>query len=379
MLNCADFFRVLTQKGVQFYCGVPDSLLKSFCAYLSDALPEDKNIIAVNEGAAVALASGVYMATGQPAVVYMQNSGEGNAANPLLSLADSKVYSIPMLLLVGWRGEPGVKDEPQHIKQGEVTLALLDAMGIRYEILPSDVKLAEAAIQRAFEYMNLKKAPYALIIRKDTFEPYASTATRAENNYSLSREDAIQEIIQFTKNMQNQPAFVSTTGMTSRELFENRAKNRESLSSDFLTVGSMGHASSIALGLALNLPNRDVFCVDGDGAMLMHMGSLATIGSSGVKNFKHILINNGAHDSVGGQPTCGFKVNFREIAKACGYTNTWLATNKDELKECLKQMVTKEDLELLEIRVKKGARKDLGRPTSSPGENKIQFMEYLKG
>src|SRR5664280_2236945 len=296
MLNCAKFFELLTSKGTDFYCGVPDSLLKSFCAYLQDSVPSNKNFITANEGAAVGLAAGVYLATNKPALVYMQNSGEGNAVNPLTSLADPKVYGIPMLLIIGWRGEPGVKDEPQHVKQGEITLELLKMLGIPYEALKK----------------NTTPSPY-----------------------SLTREDAIQIILKIASTINN-PVFVSTTGMASRELYESRIKMGQKGDSDFLTVGSMGHASSIALGIALHAPDRTIFCIDGDGAMLMHMGAITTIAESGVTNLKHIVINNGAHDSVGGQPTCGFKVNFGKIAKACGYQKTWLATTNGELiKACL--------------------------------------------
>lgn len=378
MLNCAKFFELLTSEGTDFYCGVPDSLLKSFCAYLQDNVPSNKNFITVNEGAAVGLAAGVYLATNKPALVYMQNSGVGNAVNPLTSLADPKVYGIPMLLLIGWRGEPGVKDEPQHIKQGEITLELLKTMGIPYEVLPQEFVDAEAAIKKAFEFMHSSKAPYALVVRKDTFEPYeALKKNTTPSPYSLTREEAIQIILKITSTIKN-PVFVSTTGMASRELYESRIKMGQKGDSDFLTVGSMGHASSIALGIALHAPNRTVFCIDGDGAMLMHMGALATIAESCVTNLKHIVINNGAHDSVGGQPTCGFKIDFRKMAKACGYQKTWLAITKEELIKAMEEFIAAKDLGLLEIRVKKGARKDLGRPKSSPAENKIKLMQYLK-
>ena len=378
MLNCAKFFELLTSEGTDFYCGVPDSLLKSFCAYLQDNVPSNKNFITVNEGAAVGLAAGVYLATNKPALVYMQNSGVGNAVNPLTSLADPKVYGIPMLLLIGWRGEPGVKDEPQHIKQGEITLELLKTMGIPYEVLPQEFVDAEAAIKKAFEFMHSSKAPYALVVRKDTFEPYeALKKNTTPSPYSLTREEAIQIILKITSTIKN-PVFVSTTGMASRELYESRIKMGQKGDSDFLTVGSMGHASSIALGIALHAPDRTVFCIDGDGAMLMHMGALATIAESCVTNLKHIVINNGAHDSVGGQPTCGFKVDFRKMAKACGYQKTWLAITKEELIKAMEEFIAAKDLGLLEIRVKKGARKDLGRPKSSPAENKIKLMQYLK-
>jgi phosphonopyruvate decarboxylase len=341
-------------------------------------VPSNKNFVTANEGAAIGLAAGVYLATNKPALVYMQNSGEGNAVNPLTSLADPKVYGIPMLLIIGWRGEPGVKDEPQHVKQGEITLDLLKTLGIPYEVLPQEFVDAEAAIKKAFEFMHSSKAPYALVIRKDTFEPYEALKNNTTPSpYLLTREEAIQIILKITSTINN-PVFVSTTGMASRELYESRIKMGQKGDSDFLTVGSMGHASSIALGIALHAPDRTIFCIDGDGAMLMHMGALTTIAESGVTNLKHIVINNGAHDSVGGQPTCGFKVDFGKIAKACGYQKTWLATTEEELIKAGEEFITTKDLGLLEIRVKKGARKDLGRPKSSPAENKIKLMKYLR-
>ncbi|HUN56408.1 MAG TPA: phosphonopyruvate decarboxylase [Smithella sp.] len=378
MLNPAGFFELLTDMGVEFYCGVPDSLLKPFCSCLSDRLPSNRHFITANEGAAVGLAAGVYLATGKPALVYMQNSGVGNAVNPLTSLADPKVYGIPMLLIIGWRGEPGVKDEPQHAKQGEITLEILKTLGIPYEVLPQEFALAEAAVNNAFEFMRSKAAPYALVVRKDTFEPYGAVKKdTTPSPYTLTREEAIQIILKITSTM-NKPVFVSTTGMASRELYENRIRMGRKGDSDFLTVGSMGHASSIALGIALNEPDRTVFCIDGDGAMLMHMGALATIAEAGVTNFKHIVINNGAHDSVGGQPTCGFKVDFGKIAQACGYPKTYLATTEEELVKTMEEFIATKELGLLEVRVKRGARGDLGRPKTSPAENKIKFMQYLK-
>jgi phosphonopyruvate decarboxylase len=283
-----------------------------------------------------------------------------------------------MLLMIGWRGEPGVKDEPQHVKQGEITLELLKTLGIPYEVLPQEFVGAEAAINKAFEFMHTSSAPYALVIRKDTLEPYdARKINPSPSLYSMAREEAIQIILRSASTLNN-PVFVSTTGMASRELYESRIKMGQKGDSDFLTVGSMGHASSIALGIALHAPDRTVFCIDGDGAMLMHMGALATLAGSGVTNLKHIVINNGAHDSVGGQPTCGFKVDFGKIAKACGYKKTWLATTEEELVTAVKEFISTKEIALLEVRVNKGARKDLGRPKSSPAENKMKLMKYLK-
>jgi len=373
LFNCRDFYNLLDKNGIRFYCGVPDSLLKDFCAFIEANISPEKHIITANEGNAIALAAGVFLSTKNPGLVYMQNSGEGNALNPLVSLVDENVYSIPVLLLIGWRGEPNIKDEPQHIKQGKITLSLLDTLDIPYSILPENINDAEKIINKAFSTMMEKNRPYALIVKKGTFEQYKNNIIDS-CIYELSREDTIKIIVD---NMSKLDVCVSTTGMTSRELFEYRKFKNQDNASDFLTVGSMGHSSSIALGIALNKPERQVFCIDGDGAAIMHLGALTTIGTKAPENFKHIIINNGAHDSVGGQDTAGFKIDFCKIAQACGYNKTLVANNKNELEQSLNIIKDSKGPSLLEVRIKKGARKDLGRPTKSPIENKIEFMEFL--
>ncbi len=374
MLNCADFYNALTAHGIDFFCGVPDSLLKDFCAYITDNAPQGKHIITANEGNAIALAAGVYLSTGKPALVYMQNSGQGNAVNPLVSLADEDVYQIPLLMLIGWRGEPGIKDEPQHAKQGKITLKLLETLNIPYSILPDNKSDMENCLNNAISEMRISNAPYALIIKKGTFETY-KLQNNTFNNYEMTREDAIKIIVD---NLGSTDVIISTTGMTSRELYEYREALNQTGSSDFLTVGSMGHSSAIALGMALNKPSKQVFCLDGDGAAIMHLGAFTTIGTNAPTNFKHILINNGAHDSVGGQPTCGFKIDFCKIAIASNYEDAFSVDNAHALKD---KIITLKEIEgpaLLEIKVKKGARKDLGRPKSTPIENKNKFMEFLR-
>jgi len=272
MISCKKFYDYLAKGEIDFFTGVPDSLLKDICAYVSDNAPQKRNIIAANEGNAVALAAGYYLATGKIGLVYMQNSGLGNAVNPLTSLADPEVYSVPMLLLIGWRGEPGVKDEPQHVKMGKVTLNLLETLGMPYRILDEDY---ENKINDAIEYMKNNKAPYALVVKKGVFEEY-KLQKKVKTNYELNREGAIKTVVQLLDEMD---VVVSTTGKTSRELFELRDSNKQGHEKDFLTVGSMGHSSSIALGIALEKPNRNVYCFDGDGALIMHMGALSTIGN----------------------------------------------------------------------------------------------------
>lgn len=375
MLNCQAFHEELKRRNIGFFTGVPDSLLKSFCAYLTDHASEKEHIIAANEGNAIALACGYHLATGKIGLVYMQNAGEGNAVNPLLSLADPEVYSIPLLMLIGWRGEHGKHDEPQHVKQGKVTLELLEAMKIPYEVLPDSLEEAKISLEKAVGYMANNNAPYALVIRKDTFEEY-KLQKAAENNYTLSREEALKQIVNV---LSSQDIIVSTTGMLSRELFEYREVLKRGHEKDFLTVGSMGHSSSIALGIALEKPERNIYCFDGDGAALMHLGAQAIIGALKPQNFRHFIFNNGAHDSVGGQPTAAFSCDFPAIAKACGYAHVWRADNKEELEEKLKLLQSSPGPALLEIRLKRGNRKELGRPTTTPQQNKEAFMGFLSG
>lgn len=375
MVEVKEFYNELLNNDISFFTGVPDSLLKSFCAYIKDNVSCEKNIVSANEGNAIGLASGYYLGTRKIGLVYMQNSGLGNAVNPLASLADKLVYSIPMLLVIGWRGEPNKKDEPQHKKQGLITTETLDMLEIKYDIFDEATNNNEMKlkIKKAYSYMMKNNEPYALVIKKDTFDEY-----KLKNNISfdfeMTREEAIEIVV---SNMKKNSVAVSTTGMASRELFELREKYKENHNRDFLTVGSMGHASQIGLGIALGNKDKDVYCIDGDGALLMHLGGLAIIGNQEPKNFRHILINNGAHDSVGGQETVGFKIDTLAIAKACGYKECYSCSTKADLLNLSEKITNVEGPVLLEIKVKKGARKNLGRPTTTPIENKEAFMKFL--
>ncbi len=366
-----ELFNILKENNINSFMGVPDSLLKDFCAYISDY--SLNHTITANEGNAIALAAGCYLSTGEISCVYMQNSGLGNCVNPLLSLIDEEVYNIPVLMLIGWRGEPGIKDEPQHIKQGKVTNKLLEAMGIEYSILPDSVNEAKTKIEKAINYMKETKKPYAFIVKKGTFEKY-ELQTKRQNNFELSREEAIESVI---KSLSINDVIVSTTGQISREVYEIREKLNQSHKYDFLTVGSMGHASSIALAIAINKPNRNVFCFDGDGAFLMHMGAICVIASKKLNNFKHIVFNNQAHDSVGSQPTVINNSSVTNIALNCGYKKAFCAQTKNELNSVLDDFIKYDGCALLEIKVKCGARKDLGRPKEKPVENKEIFMDNL--
>ena len=373
MIRPQFFYGTLNSYGVNFYAGVPDSLLKNLCAYITDHADAAHNIIAANEGGAMGLAAGHYLATGQIPVVYLQNSGEGNIINPLASLTDPDVYNIPVLLVIGWRGKPGVHDEPQHVKQGKVTTSLLNVMGIDYTVLSKEEDKAEAQIKNAIAFMQATKQCYALVIEKDTFDDYTLQNVE-KNDLTMSREEAIQTV---AAAIGEKDAIVSTTGMISRELFEYRTAMNEGHERDFLTVGSMGHASQIALGIALAKQDRKIWCFDGDGASIMHMGSMAIVANKAAKNYIHVVFNNGAHDSVGGQPTVGLKINLPAVATAVGYKNVYSVETKVYLIELLEKMNDKEGPIFLEIKVKKGNRKDLGRPTSTPIQNKEALMQFL--
>lgn len=356
MVNVVKFVAALNAGGVKFFTGVPDSLLKSFCAYLTD---RGCNQIAANEGGAIGLAAGHYLATGKPACVYMQNSGQGNAVNPLASLADPDVYSIPMLLAIGWRGMPGVHDEPQHVKQGKITLELMKTLGIPTEILPETTAKACACVKKLLKRAIQEFRPVAVVVKKGLFEEY-KLKNKESDIAKAKRESVIEKII---KGLPRNAVIVSTTGMISREVYETRVRLGMGHEKDFLTVGSMGHASQIALGIAKAQPKRPVVCLDGDGASIMQMGNMAIVGQSGCKNLTHIVLNNSAHDSVGGQPTVGGKINLKAIAKACGYR----LRSDQEIASPL----------FVEIKVAKGARADLGRPKEPPQVNKRLFMDTL--
>lgn len=372
MIQPKDFIERLREGGVDFFAGVPDSLLKNLCAYITDNVSRENNIIAANEGGAVALAAGYHLATGKTGCVYMQNSGEGNAVNPLLSLMDADVYRMPLLLVIGWRGEPGVHDEPQHVKQGKVTLSLLDAMGIPYAVLDENW---EEQTEEALRVIRETNGIYALIVRKGTFEEY-KLQNQVASDWALGREEAIKIVVD---KLREDDIVVSTTGMISRELFEYREAKHQGHAHDFLTVGSMGHASQIALGIALQKPERRVVVFDGDGALLMHMGGMAIIGDYAPKNLVHIVFNNGAHDSVGGQPTVGQKIDVEAIAKAVGYADVISVDSQMSLMAAMNHVncAVIDGVSLINVNVRKGNRKDLGRPTTTPQENKNALMEEL--
>ena len=367
LINTIAFYDYLIKNDLDTFYGVPDSLLKDICAYITFKTEPIKHIITANEGNAIALAVGKYLATAKPAVVYMQNSGLGNTVNPLISLADEDVYKIPILLMIGWRGEPNVHDEPQHVKQGKITLSLLETMSIPYVILSDNY---EQEIHHAIESMKLTNKPYALVIKKDTFTKFNLPAN--ESSYTLTRESALEFIL---SNTESKSVIVSTTGKTSREVFEIREKNKDNHDRDFLTVGGMGHTSSIALGISLST-NKKVYCIDGDGSMLMHLGSLGIVAKNANTNFKYILINNGSHESVGGQPTIAFDINIPNILLGLGFTSVFEVSNLQDLSNQFK-LFHANPKSVLIVNVKQGSRDNLGRPTTTPQENKNSLIDFI--
>lgn len=360
--------------GSDFYTGVPDSQLKALCNYLMDRYGIDPkhHIIAANEGNCSALAAGYHLATNKVPVVYMQNSGEGNIINPMASLLNEKVYAIPVIFIIGWRGEPGIYDEPQHIYQGEVTVKLLKDMGISSFIISTDT--TEEELKSAMDEFRTKLAQgldVAFVIRKGALTDAPKMEYRNDNH--MIREEIIQHIIKAS----GEDPIISTTGKASRELFEIRVANNQSHKYDFLTVGSMGHSSSIALGVAINKPEQRIWCIDGDGAVLMHMGSMAVLGAIKPKNLIHVIINNGAHETVGGMPTVAGSIDLVKVAEACGYPNAVSVDTFDDLDKELEAAKDRNELSLIEVKCSIGSRDDLGRPTTTTLENKRSFMDYV--
>jgi len=371
-----EFYNALETNGIDFFTGVPDSLLKQFCLCLDDKQSQDKHIITANEGNAIALAAGYHLGTGNVPLVYMQNSGLGNAINPILSLCDKDVYSIPMLIVIGWRGEPGVVDEPQHVKQGKVQLELLECMDIDYCIIDKDTKDVKKNIRDAVNKAKSTNEPFALIVKKQTFSNYHCDSLKNKSYNQLMIREHVLEMLLYK--LPDNCIIVSTTGKTSREIFEIRDKIDGNHSKDFLTVGSMGHCSSIALGIAIANPDKKVICIDGDGALLMHLGSLSTISKIKPDNFYHILLNNEVHESVGGQETSIKHINVKSLVKSHYYNKFLLIENKEKLIESISDFLSFNGPNFLEIKVRPGSREDLGRPSIKPKDNKDNFMDFIK-
>jgi len=374
-INPIDFYNTLVKNEINFFTGVPDSLLKEFCLTVDDNVSNNKHIIGVNEGSSIAIGAGYYLSTGSLPLIYLQNSGLGNAINPMLSLCDKDVYSIPMIIMIGWRGEPGIKDEPQHLKQGKIQTELLDIMGIPYYIISSDDSVGfKKIIDNSIIHAKKSKSPIALLIKKGTFKKYGKK-NKVIEKYKMTRENTLKIIL---NKLSEDYIVVSTTGKTSREIFEIRRNNNQSHKQDFLTVGSMGHCSSIAFGIALSKPNQKVLCIDGDGALLMHLGSMATISSYRLKNFKYILMNNEVHESVGGQDTAAKHINLSNVIKSISSTKVHEVNNSNDLLKNLDEFLISDGPSFMEVKIKPGSRSDLGRPTIKPVNNKNSFMKFIK-
>jgi len=374
MLDCQEFYEILKSEEINFFTGVPDSTFKSWMKFLADEHGKGlTNIKSCNECEAIALASGYYLATGKLGVVYLQNAGLGKTVNPLTSLTDPEVYSIPLILMIGWRGKPGEDDEPQHKKMGRITIPLLQTLEIPYLELPDNREEASLMITKAKKIALELKAPFALIVKKNTFSEYDSKII-IKQNFEMTRECAIKTIID---EMKRDEIIISTTGKTSRELFEYRTFKQQGHANDFLTVGSMGCSSSIALGIALQKKEKNVFVFDGDGAVIMQEGSLSTIGHYAPENLYHIIFDNQVYDSTGGQPTVSTTVDFEKLSLANGYINSKTVFTKNELISTIKELEFKKGPMMIIVKVNKGARKTLGRPTTTPIQNKNTFMDFL--
>lgn len=375
-MNPSAFVDALLRQGVGLVTGVPDSLLKELCTEIHAKLPAGQHCVATNEGAAVGMAIGHYLVTQKPAVVYMQNSGIGNIVNPIASLAAHAIYGIPMILIIGWRGEIDAHgkqcaDEPQHVMQGKITPAQLDLLDIPHLVLDAHSD-PDSVIQCAWNQTLSSSKPFALLVRKNSFDK-AESNTCSDMSVHMSRETAIEQVLQ---TLPISIPVVSTTGMTSREVFEIRRKNHQSHARDFLVVGGMGHALAIATGIAQARPGQRVVCLDGDGALLMHTGSMAL--SANCTGLIHVVLNNEAHDSVGGQPTAAVGLPLVRLAASFGYSQTYRVTSVELLTQALQSALQSKHACFIEVICKKGNRTDLGRPDRTPLQNRLEFQAFLQ-
>ena len=374
MIKCEDFFDILKKKNLTFFTGIPDSTFKDLIKFLCDKDNKLlKNLIACNECEAIAISAGHYLSTHEVGIVYMQNSGLGKAVNPLTSLCDPDIYSIPILLMIGWRGEPGEIDAPQHKKMGKVTISLLETLDIPYCVLKPDLREIEIELEKALKYFREREGPYAFVIKRNFFYEYTMEKEK-KVDFELSREDAIKIIM---NKIDIDTLIISTTGYTSRELFEYRESTKRDHFKSFYNIGSMGCASSIGLGIALNRKER-VVIFDGDAAAIMQMGAFSTIGKYSPPNLTHIIFDNQAHESTGGQPTNSPAIDFVKIALACNYKSAQIVKTEDELKDSLKNLKNKKGPNLLLIKIKMGSNSNLRRPEKLPTEYKEKFMNFLR-
>lgn len=374
MISCQDFFNILKENGFTFFTGIPDSTFKNFMKFIVDNDGKClQNLVACNECESIALSAGYYLATNKIGIAYMQNSGLGKAINPLTSLCDQDTYSIPVLLLIGWRGEPGKNDAPQHKKMGRIMLSLLETLEIPYSILEPDLDYIKNEMKKAKKYFNNRKEPYAFIIRRNFFEDY-DIKTLQKNNYELNREEAIELIMD---NLDENDIVISTTGLISREVYEYRENREKDHFKSFYNIGSMGCASSIGLSIALQRPNKRILIFDGDGAAIMQMGVFTTIGKNFPDNLVHIIFDNHAHETTGNQPSNSTAVNFHQVALASNYNYGTIVTTKSQLLDVINEIKHKKGPQMIVVRVKMGFRLDLKRPEKEPTNYKEYLMKYL--
>lgn len=372
MIHPERLYNYFKELGIDFYTGVPDSLLKDFLKYIQDHADSPDNIITANEGLAVGLASGYHFKTGKLPLIYLQNSGLGNIINPLTSLADKEMYAVPIILLIGWRGRPGTTDEPQHVKMGRITIPLLDVLEVPHFFMDADESFSFDSVDKAIALAIAEQKPVALIVPEGVFEKYEGKEKADE--YSLVREEVIGHIIE---KLNGDEVVVCTTGKSGREFYESNTAAGNKISKYLLSVGAMGHANHIALGIK-GKSNEKIVMIDGDGAVLMHMGSLPVIAHHATTDFIHIVINNGSHESVGGQPTEGFFVDCCKMALACGYKKAVCIKDETELTDWLSNGFDSTETQFVEIRTNRSSRPDLGRPSGIPIDWKHDFMNALK-
>jgi len=377
MIRARDFIGPAKALGFTSWAGVPCSFLTPFINSVIDD-PDMNYLSAANEGDAVAAASGAAL-TGRRAVAMMQNSGLGNAVSPLSSL--NWVFRIPVLLIVTLRGEPGLKDEPQHELMGQITGRILDELQIPWDWFPTEADSVEGALTAANWHMDRSGLPYAFIIKKGSvdkaelksgWKPASQPAPFLADEFChgeprLTRQQALMSVIEQTP--QEEAVVIGTTGYTGRELFAIADRSNQ-----LYMVGSMGCASSFGLGLSLALPDRRIVVADGDGAALMRMGNFATIGAYGGDNFQHLVLDNGVHESTGGQSTVSRAISLAGVARACGYRDAAEGLSAEDLGSFLSG---RRGPSLLQLRTKRGVPDGLPRPDVTPRQVRQRLMRHL--
>ena len=370
MISTVNFIDELKRNSIDFFTGVPDSVLKKLSNKF-EKFDKNKHVLAFNEGSAIALGIGYHLATNKIPCIYLQNAGLGNAINPLVSIAHKNVYSIPLLMVIGWRGSPNrKKDEPQHNVKGKITRKLLSTLGIKNIVIKNKKDLLK--LRKLIKFSKQKKIPVACLIEQNSLVEKNKPSIKLKSNFgsNIERSDVIYELLHSIK---NDTKIVSTTGYTSRELNQIRREKKLGRGKDFYMVGGMGHSSMVALGLSLKL-KKQIICLDGDGSLLMHMGSLRSAGIFAKKNFKHILLNNAVHESVGEQRTFSENLDFLKLVKKLGYRNSYKTSKKNKLKKIINIFLKSKGPSFLEIKIKTGTIKNLTRPKNLKN-NKFNFQK----